>query len=98
MTKTILKYASFALIAISMVLIIITLINYYSYTNTLASIQSGELTEIAKFELQDAKNLYLYRTLRLIPWTCIISFISAGVSATTLYLNLKSKKDYNKIR
>ena len=98
MTKTILKYVSFILIATTIVLITITLVNFYSYTNTLSKIQSGNLTELAKFELQDSKNLYLYRTLRLIPWTSFISLISSIVSGITLYLHLNIKKNYNKTR
>ena len=98
MTKTILKYASFAFIAISFILLIITLINFYSYTNALATIQSGTITELAKFELQEAKNLYLYRTLAILPWTCFVSLIAITTSGTTLYLNLRSKRNFNKIR
>ena len=98
MTKTIFKYVNIALIVTSIVLIIITLVNYYSYTNALFTIQSGNLTEIAKFELQDSKNLYLYRTLRLIPWTSFVSLITSVVSGVTLYLHLNKKKIYNKTR
>ena len=98
MTKKILNYASFILIAISIVLIITTLVNYYSYANVLSSIQSSQLTELAKFELQDSKNLYLYGTLRLIPWTCFVTLLSSIVTASTLILNLKTKSKYTKIR
>ena len=98
MKKNVLKYLSIVLISITIVFAIINLVNFYSYANVLAKIQSGNLTEIAKFELQESKELHLYNTLRLIPWTCFMSIASAIISAATLIINTKSKNKYNKIR
>ncbi len=98
MTKNVLKYLSFALISITIVLAIINLVNFYSYANVLEKIQSGNLTEIAKFELQEAKEVHHFKTLRLIPWTCFMSIISAISSAASLIVNTKLKNKYNKIR
>ena len=98
MKKTILKYASLLLIITTITLVVITLINYYGYTNILSEIQSGELTILEKFELQESKDAYLYKTLRILPWTCIISALCAVVSTISIFTHSKAKKNYNKIR
>lgn len=98
MKKNVLKYLSFILIVTSIVLAIINLVNYYNYANILSELQSQDLNLLKKFELQDSKDLYLYRTLRLLPWTAFVSISSAIVSAITLILHIKPKKNYNKIR
>ena len=97
MTKKILKYTCFALMTLTFILSIINLIFYFSYANTLAEIQSGSLSELAKFELQELKNLYLYRTLTMVPWTTIVSIITIIVSIVAFVLNTKSN-NHLKIR
>lgn len=97
MTKKILKYTCFALMTLTFILSIINLIFYFSYANTLAEIQSGSLNELAKFELQELKNLYLYRTLTMVPWTTIVSIITIIVSIVSFVLNTKSN-NHLKIR
>lgn len=97
MTKKILKYTCFALTTLTFILSIINLIFYFSYANTLAEIQSGSLSELAKFELQELKNLYLYRTLTMVPWTTIVSIITIIVSIVSFVLNTKSN-NHLKIR
>lgn len=97
MTKKILKYTCFALMTLTFILSIINLIFYFSYANTLAEIQSGSLSELAKFELQELKNLYLYRTLTMVPWTTIVSIITIIVSIVSFVLNTKSN-NHLKIR
>ena len=92
MTKKILKYTCFALMALTFILSIINLIYYFSYANILAKIQSGSLSELAKFELQESNNLYLYITITMVPWTTIVSIITIIVSIVSLVLNTKSNK------
>ena len=82
---------------LTFILSIINLIFYFSYANTLAEIQSGSLSELAKFELQELKNLYLYRTLTMVPWTTIVSIITIIVSIVAFVLNTKSN-NHLKIR
>ena len=98
MTKTILKYLSIALIATTIILSIINLSNYYNYANVLARLQSDKVDLLTKFELQESRDHYLYRTLRLLPWTMFISIFSAIISGLTLFLHIKPKRNFNKIR
>lgn len=95
-TKTILKVVSSILGVVAITLAIITLVNYYSYANTLEKLQSVDLTLIERFELQDSRETYLYRTLRLLPWTLILSVISVLVS--TLSMLFVAPKNIRKIR
>lgn len=98
MRKNILKYICYALISATLVLSIITLVNYFSYANVLTNLKNTELDLLTKFELQESKELYLYRILQILPWTCFISAISAVLCFVTLILNLKSKNSFRKIR
>lgn len=98
MIKKILKYASFILIATTIILAIINLVNYYNYANVLAKLQSTKVDLLTKFELQESKDIYLYRTLRLLPWTAFVSIFSAIITGITLFLHIKPKKSFNKIR
>ena len=98
MTKKLLKYASYIMIGATIILAIINLVNYYNYANVLSQLQESNVDLLTRFELQDSKDLYLNRTLRLLPWTAFVSIFSAIVSGVTLFLHLKPKKNYNKIR
>ena len=98
MTKKILKYTSVALAIATIILSIVNLVFYYSYANILSEIQNGGLNEIAKFELQESKNLYLYRTLALVPWTCVVAIITTIISTISLLMNSKPNNNYVKIR
>lgn len=94
--KKIIKTASIVLAIISIILCIITLVNYYQYANTLENLQTTDLDLLKMFELQEDRDAYLYRTLNTLPWTVFISIFSAILSSVSIILN--HNRNIQKIR
>ena len=97
MIKKILKIVSIALLATTIILGIITLINYYSYVSVLNKLTNPETNLLSKFELQESRDLYLYRTIVMSVWTCYISIITAITTLAHFIIN-KKKRNPQKIR
>lgn len=97
MTKKILKITSLVLLSVSLILAIITLVNYYNYVDTLQTLTSSELTMIEKFELQDARENYLFKTLKIMLWSSYVS-IATIVTCITTAVVARKKTEPKKIR
>ena len=97
MIKKILKIVSISLLVTAIILGIITLINYYSYVSVLNKLTNPETNLLSKFELQESRDLYLYRTIVMSVWTCYISIITAITTLANFIIN-KKKRNPQKIR
>ena len=91
MTKKIFKIASIVLLATTLTLAIITLINYYSYVNVLNKLTQPDVDLITKFDLQEDRDTYLYRTLGTIIWTCYIAIATTITTITSMILNKQKR-------
>lgn len=89
MTKKILKITCLTLLSISLILTILTLINYYNYVGTLNDLTTDSLSLMDKFNLQEARETYLYRTLKM---TLITSYISIATILTCIATAIVTRK------
>ena len=94
--KKILKIATFSFAIITIVVAIITLVNYYSYASVLEKLQSTDIDLLTKFELQEDRDTYLYRTLRLTPWALFLSLATSSLACANTIANIN--RNFQKIR
>ena len=97
MVKKILKIASILTLITTIVLALIALINYYGYVNVLNKLTSPSTNLLSKFELQESRDEYLYKTIVMSVWTCYVAIISAGTTIASYIVN-KKKRNPQKIR
>lgn len=95
--KKILTIINITLLIATVILGIITLVNYYSYVNILNKLTHPDTDLITKFELQESRDKFLYKTLTTTIYTCYVAIITAITSISNLIIN-RAKKNSLKIR
>lgn len=95
--KKILSIISVVLLAVCLALLITSLVNYYSYVSTLKTLSSQNLDLLTKFELQESRETYLFRTLKTLVWTAYVSIPSIITGIVCIILNCK-KENTKKFR
>ena len=88
-TKKIFKWASIILTIASLILCIVTLVNYYNYVGVINKLSGSELTLLEKFKLQESLDTYSLRTFKTLLWTCYIGIATAVITIVTFILHIK---------
>lgn len=87
--KKIFKWVSVVLIIASLILCIVTLVNYYNYVGVINKLSSSELTLLEKFELQENLDTYSLRTFKMLLWTCYTGIVTSITTIVTFMLYIK---------
>lgn len=97
MAKKIVFITSIVLLLATLVLGIITLVNYYSYVSVLNKLSNTEIDVITKFDLRENSDTYLYKTLKTVAWTCYLAIFATISTIATLIMH-RPKQNQLKIR
>lgn len=92
MAKKILKIVSILLLIASLVLAIVTLINYYTFIDCINTLKDTSLNPLEIINLHEKRELFMLRTLSTMLWTLYIAIISCIVNIANFFISKKTRE------